>query len=53
MIRIIRNVIEGIRNLKTYTAVVWNHRWWDYGFQLDMIDKMLEDCENKWVKRTH
>ena len=53
MIRIVRNVIESVKNLKTYTAVVWNHRWWDYGFQLDMIDKMLEDCENNWVKRTH
>ena len=53
MTRIVRNVIESVKNLKTYTAVVWNHRWWDYGFQLDMIDKMLEDCENNWVKRTH
>lgn len=27
-------------------ATAW--KWWDYSFQLDMIDKQLEICERHW-----
>ena len=46
-------ILDGTRNLIRYMKVVWNHRWYDYGYQLDMIDSMLKDCENHWAKDTH
>ena len=32
-------------------VVKWN--WWDYHFQLEMIDRMLEICEKHWGVDTH
>lgn len=47
-----RNFIQGIRNLVVFFNVVWNFRYWDYDYQLKVIDKMLEICENSWGTNT-
>lgn len=49
----VKNVYRGLRNLRRYYSVVYKHRWWDYYFMLEMIDKMLEEREQRWVKSTH
>ena len=49
----VKNVYRGISNLRRYYSVVYKHRWWDYYFMLEMIDKMLEEREQCWVKKTH
>lgn len=43
-----RSFVEGLRNLWIFRRVVWRFRWWDFSFQEEMIDKMLEICEKKW-----
>lgn len=43
-----RSFAEGLRNLWIFRRVVWRFRWWDFSFQEEMIDKMLEICEKKW-----
>ena len=48
-----RAIKNGIMNLIWYGKTLWKHYWWDYGFQLAMIDRMLADCERNWVKSTH
>lgn len=49
----LRQFKVSIRNMFVFATIVWRHRWWDYGFQMQMIDKMLEECELNWGKNTH
>lgn len=49
----VRNIRIGIDNLRRYHSVVYKHRWWDYYFMLEVMDKMLEEREQCWVKKTH
>jgi len=39
--------------LVMFVRLGWNHYWWDHGFQYQVIDKMLEHCEEHWGKDTH
>ena len=47
------NMRTGIRNLCRYYSVIYKHRWWDYYFMLEVMDKMLEEREQCWVDKTH
>ena len=47
------NIRRGISNLRRYHSVIYKHRWWDYYFMLEVMDKMLEEREQCWVKKTH
>lgn len=49
----VKDVYRGLCNLRRYYGVVYKHRWWDYYFMLEMIDKMLEEREQRWTKSTH
>ena len=49
----VKNVYRGISNLRRYHSVIYKHRWWDYYFMLEVMDKMLEEREQRWVKSTH
>ena len=49
----VRNVLTGIGNLRRYHSVIYKHRWWDYYFMLEVMDKMLEEREQCWAKKTH
>ena len=49
----VKSMYRGLCNLRRYYSVVYKHRWWDYYFMLEMIDKMLEEREQHWVKNTH
>ena len=49
----VKNVYRGLCNLRRYYSVVYKHRWWDYYFMLEVMDKMLEEREQCWVKKTH
>lgn len=45
----IRSLLVSATNLLKFAKVVWKFRWWDFSFQEEMIDKMLEKCENNWT----
>ena len=49
----VKDVYRGLCNLRRYYSVVYKHRWWDYYFMLEMVDKMLEERAQRWVKSTH
>lgn len=49
----VMNVWRGLCNLRRYHSVIYRHRWWDYGSMLEVVDKMLEEREQCWVKKTH
>lgn len=54
--RPIISVLQGLCslcNLRRYHRVIYGHRWWDYGSMLEVVDKMLEEREQYWVKKTH
>ena len=44
----VRTVVESCKNIKLFWLVVWRFRWWDFSFQEEVIDKMLEICEKRW-----
>ena len=48
-----KNMCRGLGNLRRYHSVIYKHRWWDYYFMLEVMDKMLEEREQCWAKKTH
>ena len=42
-----------VGNLWKFRKVIWRWRWYDYGYQLDMIETQLKLLEEKWGKDTH
>jgi len=48
-----RRLMESIINLWKFRKVVWNWRWYDYSYQLDMIVFQLQELEKVWGKKTH
>lgn len=48
-----RRFIESIINLWKFRKVVWNWRWYDFDFQIDMIVFQLQELEKVWGKKTH
>ena len=41
---------QGIANLFYFFPVIWRFRRWDFTFQLDVIQRMLENCDRHWHK---
>ena len=41
---------QGIANLFYFFPVIWRFRRWDFVFQLDVIQRMLENCDLHWHK---
>ncbi len=48
-----RNVINGIDNFVKYRSIIWNDRWWDHDFLLNLMLFKLKDMEEHWGKDTH
>ncbi len=49
----IRSFTKGVHNLIKYRKLIWNDRWWDYSFFMEMILFKLKDTEEHWGKNTH
>lgn len=49
----IKEVVIGIKNMVYFWRVIWNYRWWDYGFTYDILVKDLELRYEKWGTHTH
>lgn len=49
----VRNFRRGIENLFKYRKLIWEDRWWDYYFLLEMLKFKLKDMEEKWGSETH
>jgi hypothetical protein len=48
-----KRIIESIINLWKFRKVVWDWRWYDYSYQLDVIVFQLQELEKVWGKKTH
>ena len=44
---------EAVESVVHLGKTVWKYRWWDYGYELAMLDRMLELKEKHWGKHTH
>lgn len=44
----IKRFIYGIKNFGRWSSIVYNDRWWDYEFLLDVILFKLKDMESHW-----
>lgn len=44
---------RSLGNVVKFWYVIWNYRWWDYGFTLNIIVRDLVIRECMWGMRTH
>lgn len=44
---------RSLANIVKFWVVIWNYRWWDYGFTVDIIVRDLTIREQVWGIRTH
>ncbi len=51
--RILKEFGKSLVNVVKFWNVVWNYRWWDYNFTLDLIVRDLVIREHMWGIRTH
>jgi hypothetical protein len=51
--RILKELYRSLTNSAKFWQVVWNYRWWDYGFTLDIIVRDLTIKERMWGVHTH
>jgi hypothetical protein len=42
-----RNIIEGIKNFWRFRKVIWNYRWYDHTYFLDIQSEVLKDMSNR------
>ena len=43
-----RDFIQGIKNFWYFRKVIWNFRWYDYGFTLDVFQRVFENLDENW-----
>ncbi len=48
-----RNVVNGVSNLIKYWEIIWNDRWFDYSFLLELLLFKLKDMQKHWGVDTH
>lgn len=51
--RRLKELGRSLANIVRFWVVIWNYRWWDYGFTLDIIIRDLIIREQVWGVRTH
>ena len=51
--RMVRELYRSLVNIVCFWRVVWNWRWYDYSYEREVIDRMLELKERKWGTSTH
>ncbi len=44
---------ESLNSLKFFFKTIWNHRWWDYCYFQDLLDKQLEYLEEHYGTKSH
>ena len=44
------DIPQGIATVIYFFPVIWRFRRWDYGFQLAVIKRMLQNCDKHWHK---
>lgn len=42
------SIKQGIKNFWKYRKVIWNDRWYDYGFMTDLLEVKLKDMRDNW-----
>jgi hypothetical protein len=51
--RRLKELGRSLVNIAKFWVVIWNYRWWDYGFTVDIIVRDLAIREQVWGIRTH
>ena len=49
----IRKFRKGISNLWKWRKIIWEDRWWDYYYLLEILRFKLKDMEEHWGRDTH
>ncbi len=48
-----RHMVNGFGNLLRFRKIIWNDRWWDYSFFLELMLFKLKDMQEHWGTDTH
>jgi len=49
----IKSFFVGIENLRKWRKIIWNDRWWDHAFMMEILEFKLKDMESNWGTNTH
>ena len=41
-----KNFIKSLKNFWTFRKVIWNFKWWDYSFTMDMLKVCLKEMSD-------
>lgn len=51
--RRIKELGRSLGNLLTWLRVIWQWRWWDYSYSVDLLEHDLRTRLRYWGTRTH
>jgi hypothetical protein len=43
-----KSFVQGIKNFWYFRKVIWNFRWYDYGYLMDLWERSFEYLDDKW-----
>jgi len=49
----IKGIPQGLRNFWYWKNVIYQNRWWDHQFLINLIQHQLEYMDNQWHKGNH
>ena len=48
-----KKFIQSLKNFWTFSKVIWNFRWWDYSFTMDMLKVCLKEMSDNLETKGH
>jgi hypothetical protein len=48
-----KKFIKSLKNFWTFRKVIWNFRWWDYSFTMDMLKVCLKEMSDNLETKGH
>jgi hypothetical protein len=48
-----REFKESLKSVRFFWKTIWNHRWYDYAYFQDLLDKQLEYLEANYGENSH
>ena len=48
-----KKFIQSLKNFWTFRKVIWNFRWWDYSFTMDMLKVCLKEMSDNLETKGH
>ena len=50
---VMKSIVKSIKSIKQFWHVIWNWRWYDFSYTLDIMVRDLQLREEQWGVNTH